>query len=188
MSKFNRSQFVKNQHKQARIQREFYEELTGNKGKYQDFMKNETPLDDQVVVYDVSYQMTYMSNNNNFSVESPQTFRVYALNGQYTQENIVQNTIEAVKNMKSPNTGSGLNVGLQRTIDRDLDVQTSKVPLPRGFEKNSDVKLNKDIIDSVKNSNGFYVETLDSNVQISGGKRRSSNTAYMNVDLTRYIE
>lgn len=183
---FSRSKYMKNVHAQAKREQQFYKDLTGNDSKYNEFLKSESPLDTSVVAYDVSYQMTYMSTSNNFEIQTPQTFRVYAMATDSAEQNIVTNTIEAVKNMKAPG-GQGLNSGLQRTIDSNLNVTTRKVPTPRGFELSEQKTIDKDVIEKIR-ENGIYVETMDEGVTIQGGKKRNTNSAHMKVDLTRYIE
>lgn len=175
--------FNSQRHDRAKEQRQFFEEVTGNKGRYSDFLRNETPLVQNLVVYDVSYQFTYSSTKNEFSFKSPVTYKIYTIESSQTSGKIYRSTIDAIQNMKDRD-GNTLNTGLKEQIEDKTKVDLSKTYLPRGMEKGSSASITPDILDKVIQSKGFYVEPNDEKISVKG---KGKSTSEMKSDLSRYI-
>lgn len=179
---------MKAYHQRAKKQQSYYEQLTGERSKYSEFLKTETPLNRKVVVYDVSYQLNYASNKSSLFINSPETYRVYAIENENTSDIIYQNTKDAVINMKSIN-GNGFQLETQKMINDKIKIDISKRS-PRGLERTDNYKLNEDIIKKIKSSNnGLYVETVDSLVKVKGGKKdKVTRQTEMKTDMTLYFK
>ena len=187
MAKFNRSEYMKQVHAQARKEQQLYQQLTGKKADYNQFLKQSSPFDESIVAYDVSYQMTYMSMKNNLNISSPETYRVYALNTDNIENNIITNTTESVKNLKA-SSGNGFHPDTQKMIESNIKVNVSKIRTPRGIETpDGKVVYNSEIVEKVK-QNGIYVESIDLPVKVEGGRRSNKNKVDMKSDITRYLE
>ena len=81
MSKQTKSELMKQRHIFARETRNFYRNITGEKGKYSDFMRdfdNGNPASDVVVGYKVQFSQNYnnLETGNKFIIEE-ENFIVY---------------------------------------------------------------------------------------------------------------
>jgi len=181
--KFNRSNFMRARHKEARRQRSFFSELDDSQTKYSDFLSAETPLERKIVSYDVSYQVSYKSASNEINIKSPSTFRVYAIEGMNTSDKIFQGTVDAVQNVRGAGSNNKFNSAAQDVIGRNIEVDMNRVDKPRGMEQVDAPTITKEVIDGLKGNKGFFVEGRDQQVEVKGKK----SSAKMSVDITRYI-
>ena len=186
MSKFNRSSFMKNRHALAQKQRQFYKDNFKEleTPRYSDFLKTESPVFNNITVYEVSYQMTYTSAENGLSLKSPETFKVYALKGHDSEKDLINQTAEAVSNMQNDDKEE-FNPLSKNLIESELKSKNNiKIHTPRGMEKTEEFKINSKILEGLSYNKGFYTEVLDQNVEV---KNKGKNSYKYKVDLNTYI-
>ena len=175
------NKFFVERHQSARIQRKLYQDITGKDRPHTDFLRNDSPLKDLIVAYDVSYQMDYSSPSQAMRLNN-QTFRVYAIrtNNKDFEQEVLDNTIAAVQNMKA-SSGNGFQTGTQMMIEKNLKVDVRAEP--RGLERVNDVKLTSEIVDGVARDR-FYINEGKQKVKVTNKK---GSTAEMSPDLIRFF-
>ena len=168
MTKFNRSSFMKQRHADAKVQREIYSNKFGNESKenYSSFLRKETPLGRQVVIYQVSYQVSYSGAVNTMN-SNMTTFEVISFRG---NEGEIQNrTMNMVLDSKGTNNDRHLNVGLMNALDNSTDVKI----LPRGLEETRR-NLTSNELNQLKESQ-FIVNGLDSELKVKNKQNREGS-------------
>lgn len=184
-NQFNRSQFMKERWTRAKQNQNLYEDLTGEKLPSKKFLSGEDPLTGSIVAYDVSYQLDYVTSSNKLLINSSDTFRVYAFKPNfYTEDKIVENTRDAIRNAKSPKTGNTFSAPTQ---DKAMSDNSLKVDLKefRGMELANLQEVKEDLINNLKVGKGFYVEKKDTDMTV---RNKSGYTVKMKGDLTRYFD
>lgn len=181
---FNRSEFLKELHNIAKQRRKFYAEKFPDKPKpaYSEFLKNDNPVDANIIVYEVSYQLSYESAKQGLKMKNPQTFTIYALAGIETSDSIYEKTKMMVLDMKGEKTGENLNLGTRAYFDINDDYLNIEVA-PRGLEKVESKRIVPKHYDNLLKGD-FVVEQLDNKVSLTNKKNYSSR---MNLDIRHFM-
>jgi len=178
--KFNRSEYMKNLHAEAKQQRSYFINNFGETKtpSYSQFLKGETPLNTNIVTYEVSYQLNYTSEFNALIIK-PQTFKVVAFEGQ--EDEIMNKTIEMVKDSKGKNSKAHFNDGALGVINDGLDVKVKRISYPRGMEKSQKKPTREEIQNLIRS--GSSISQIDGTVSFTNKKGRSGK---MEMDLRHF--
>ncbi|MFW6282486.1 MAG: hypothetical protein ACOC1P_00330 [Minisyncoccales bacterium] len=172
----SRSESLKKHHAQAKTKYELYKQFVGSKGvSYQDFRADKTPLENQVVAYDVSFQASYRGNVGGIFI-ALKTFTVFGLRGD--EENIQQKTMEMVVTSRGKSTSAMFNPGLADAVEGNLDVKVK----PRGMEQ-SEKKPRIDEYETIF-TGGFAVRELDTEMKFKNHKNREG---VMKLDIRKFL-
>lgn len=179
--KFSRSQLLRERHKEAKLQRQFYVEKFGkeNTPSYFEFLKRETPLEREVISYDVSFQVSYRGVSNAFE-STPKTFRVYGFAGEESE--IQKRTMNMILDSKGAITGSNFVGGTLDMIEQNTSVKITRDIYPRGMEE-SNKKVSRNQTQKIVES-GFYVEDLDSKFKFENKNKREGE---MRLDISHFM-
>lgn len=175
MSEFDRSNFMRERHRIAREQRKLYMEKLdkSEKPNYFDFLKNETPLEREIVSYLVSFQVSYTGRDS--IISTPQTFVVYGFKGQESE--IQKKTMNMVVDSKGKKTNSNFHPNTIEAVEDNTNVMIK----PRGLEHSSQKLEHNKVRQFVEN--GYYVEGLDTELTFKNKKNREGK---MNLDLRHF--
>ena len=161
----------------AREHREIYFETFKTKLPYSKFLKEENPLTKSLVVYDVSYQVSYRGHYDHI-VSTRQTFQVYGFANQDAE--IKRRTMDMVISSRGKSNGSYLSGGSQEAIENGFETHI----VPRGLEK-SDRQLTTEEIRKLTNSkNHMIVKNLDNTFTFKNKKGREGN---LKLDITHFM-
>jgi hypothetical protein len=179
--RFNRRSFMQERHNQAKAQRQFFKENFKDQPlpKYSDFLKNETPLEQKIVSYDVSFQVSYRGTSDAFE-STPKTFKVFGFVGQEAE--IEKRTMNMVLDSKGQMTKANFPSSTLEMIEKNTDVKVSQGIKPRGMEKSYDRVSRKQASEVM--SKGFYVESLDDSFKFKNKKDREG---LMKLDVTHFM-
>lgn len=177
-SDFDRSEFMKELHKEAKLHKSAYEQLYGENKvkefKYSDFMKKKDPLVSNIVLYRVSYQMSYTGREGNGMYIEPETFEVFAIKSPLTDEHIYNMTKESIYNMRN-DKGDTFPVSVKSNlIEPNLEVNVE----PRGMEQSKIDRIERNIIENLVTNKGIAVKGLDTNVKVSPVKNNKKKSSY----------
>jgi len=175
MVKFNRSEFMKQRHAHAREQRTYYKTQFGEDVGYGEFLKNESPLQNKIISYDVSFQATYRGEKNEFEA-SIQTFKVFGLAGQEAE--IERRAMNLVLDSRGEITGKGFNSSLISEIEKSGKATITPRGMEESFKKSH---LTRTKINNVVET-GFIVEELDK-VDVKG----KTGKGKMNLDINHFL-
>ena len=179
---FDRSQFMRERWGRAEQNQKFYEELTGETKSKREFFKTEDPLSSNIVMYEVSFQLDYSSPKSSLSIYGANTFRVYAFKpNNMTEDIIIQNTEDAVKDSKGINTNNGFSVPTQDKAISELKVNLSKF---RGMEREINPNITNQVISNIRAGKGLYVEQNDADFTV---QNRAGTKAKMRANLKNYF-
>jgi len=173
-SPFDRSEFMKELHSKARIRRQIYEEKTGEQLPYHKFLRCDNPVDENIVMYEVTYQFDYQK----FKMADKKNFSVIALKSPNVEDEIEKRTTQMFVDIKTPQ-GEGINQGLQKTIIEESDVDLK----PRGMEQIPAKKLTPEDYEKIKQGD-FVIDTVDEDVKI---KNKSGKEYKFKIDLTHFM-
>lgn len=164
-TKFNRSQFMKSYHKHTKLQYDKFQTKFPSKAQdvsYSDFMKKDNPLNRQIVVYKVSYQLNYRGEVDSFIIKN-KTIRIVAYKGD--EQLIIDKVMNSVKDSKGAYTQEHLQPKTIKMIDDHLSVDQ-----PRGLER-SHVRPTKNQIREVIEQ-GVSVSDIDKEIKFTNKKGR----------------
>lgn len=178
----NRGDFFRELHQKAKSRREIYKKYYEDKPtpKYSEFLKNENPIDKQIVVYEVSYQVSYKSQDSSLMMDSAETFYVYAIREFETEDMIYHRTKDMILDMKGSNTNAGLNDRTREYFNDNPQYLNIKVE-PRGMEKVDKKVLNNNNYNRLL-QNSFVVENLDSTISLKNKKGKTAFKQKLNVN------
>lgn len=184
MTKFNRSAFTKELHYMAKTRRDFFKEKFPEEKvpKYSEFLKNENPVDNRIMAYEVSYQLSYESQKEGLKMKQPRTFTIYALQGLQSADEIYERTKTMVLDMKAKGTTNTLPIGTRGYFD-DNDKYLNIEVNPRGMEAVENKKVLAKHYEKILN-NDFAVDSLDEEVKIENKKGYEST---MKLDITHFM-
>ena len=171
------SQFMKQRHKEAREKKKLYEEFYPEEEKkpYSYFLREKTFIDEQIVAYQVSYQVSYRGDIGGIFI-SPKTFIVYGIAGQ--ENEIYNRTMNMILGAEGNKTGNQLPVGTQEAISRGAEIKV----FPRGMEesfKRPKVSQYEQVFEK-----NFHVENLDSVVEMKNHKNRKGE---LELDIRHFL-
>lgn len=180
-SKFNRSSLLRERHKQAKEQRELYQDKFGkeNTPSYFEFLKNQTPLQREIIAYDVSFQVSYRGVSDSFD-STPKTFRVYGFAGEESE--IQKRTMNMILDSKGASSGDNFVGGSIDMIEQNTDVKISSGIKPRGMEESFQTITRENASRVVES--GFYVENLDDKFKFKNAKKREGE---MKLDISHFM-
>lgn len=173
-SPFDRSEFMKELHSKAKIRRQIYEEKTGEQLPYHKFLKYDNPVDENIIMYEVTYQFDYQK----FKMADKKNFSVIALKSPNVEDEIEKRTTQMFVDIKTPQ-GEGINQGLQKTIIEESDIDLK----PRGMEQIPAKELTPEDYEKIKQGD-FVIDTVDEDVKI---KNKSGKEYKFKVDLTHFM-
>lgn len=167
---YDRGKFFRELHQKAKARKEVYSKYFGEeeKPKYNEFLKNENPVDKHIEVYDVSYQVSYKSDENALIMETKQTFRVYAIKEFETESNVYQRTKDMILDMKGQETGQPMNLA-SRDYFNDNDSYLNIKVEPRGLEKQDKRVLNNNNYNQLLQNN-YVVDEMDTSFDVKNKK------------------
>lgn len=166
-SKFNRSAFMKERHEFTRQQRARFSKDYGEELPYNEFMKNETPLSDKIIVYDVSYQLNYTGEVDSMIINK-QTLKVVAFEGQ--EEVITNKVMESLTTAKGSNTKHHLSTGTTQMIEDNATIIAKPKSYPRGMERSQRKPTKQEIDEVIKY--GLSVSNIEDKVKFTNKKGR----------------
>ena len=176
------SKATSQRHQLARRRQQTYKQLTGEEGNYRDFFQNKDVIRDNIVVYNVSLQLSYESAENSLVMDTAVTYKVYAFRNAMSDDRIYQKTQNALANM-SKGKNKFNPVTTDKIITNKQYNNLSVVPI-RGMEISDEI-VKEDIIEKLKmTKTGFYVEENDKNIKLKNKKGYEVN---MNLDLANYF-
>ena len=185
MVEFNRSNYLKQRHSEARKQRALYEGLTGESAPYSSFFRNYTLLEENIVVYDVSMQVSYTSQKNALAMISAETFKVVALRSRISDDQVYAETTNALVNAVSKDTGGKINPKTASMILENPIYNNINLKPIRGIEEDYGTKITPEMIERLKDSpSGMYVDKNDVSFTY---KNKRGNTSKMNMNLGQYF-
>ncbi len=159
---FNRSAWMRERHKTAKKERAYFQSQFRKELPYHEFLRKKSPLAEQIIAYDVSFQISYRGKIDELYITG-KTFTVYGLKG--SESDIENKAIDMVINSKGKITESPLN---KRTITAIENAESGIEVKPRGLEP-SGRELSRDKILNVI-ENKYFVENLDNIVTIKNKK------------------
>lgn len=174
----NRSNALKQRHLFAREQYNAFQEKFPDKAKntkYSDFLKDKTPLEKEIVAYEVSYQVSYRGTVDEITI-NPRTFIVFGFRGQEAE--IQNRTMDMVLDSK----GTKSNVKLSPNTAQAINDSTQVNIRPRGMEESSRKPNNMEVSKVVQG--GFFVKDLDSRVKLINKKGREGE---LELDITHFM-
>lgn len=174
---FNRSQFMKARHAEAKKQKELFSNKFKDEKQpnYFNFLKGETPLENRIIAYEVSYQVSYRGAVDSINVPSS-TFTIYGFKGQ--ENEIEKRTMNMILDSKGKMTGANFAGGTINAIENSTEIRV----LPRGMEQSSKKVSRKDLENVVES--GFVVKNLDSDLKFTNKKGREGR---MKLDIRHFI-
>lgn len=181
---------MKKRHQLAKRRIELYKEKIGKEGyRYSDFLKNRSPLDKNINIYKVSFQVSYMSEGDEITVD-PETYYIYTIDDLETEMSILNNTKDMIADMKDQH-GKTLNTGLRNALRESADIDITKM---RGMEKDNEIDIfnqpnKEDIYKSLLNNN-IYVEGIDTGItlkKVDKNTRKIKSKSKMKFDLLHYF-
>ncbi len=174
---FSRSEFMREKHAQAKKQRSIFAQKFDKQDlpSYSSFLKRETPLENQIIAYEVSYQVSYRGQVDDITI-SPQTFLVYGFRNNESQ--IRENTMNMLIDSKGKITGHNLHPNTAKTIESNADIKI----FPRGMEE-SFKQVPSDIKRQVINQN-YVVKELDTTIKM---KNKKGRTGDLNLDIRHFL-
>lgn len=165
MNNFNRSQFMSNRHKESKAMFSYYKENIGTDVKYSDFLKRDTPLDDEIVSYEVSYQLTYSGESDEIK-STPYTFVVYGRRGQ--ESDIESRTMKMIIDSRGVVTDENFNTGITEKLEKDSN--TNIHATPRGMEQVTDRIERENIVNAITSGSQYHVRELDNTIKFKNKK------------------
>jgi len=173
---FNRKEFMRERHVMARKQRTFYKkEYGGLSGtSYSDFLKNDSPITRNIVVYDVSFQLNYRGEIDDFKIPK-KTFKVVAFEND--SHEIYNKTMNMVLDMKGKNSKSHLAVGTNTMIKDNIDIKVN----PRGMERSSRKITREEILKVLET--GSSISQIDRDLKFTNKKKRDG---HLKLDLRHF--
>ena len=157
---FNRSQFSKELHSQARESQRFYEQQTGEKGKYSDFLKvKNNPTKELIMAYRVEFKQDYRSGSGQEFNFERENFIIYVPVGKMSKGQIEEETRQRIaETFKHPNQVNAIYSG-----KTNLEIEVDEL---RGMEQEIDFDT-RDVAFSSLSSKGSYI-SKDPRLSISG--------------------
>jgi len=176
------SNVTSQRHKLAQRRQQTYKQLTGENGNYKDFFQNKDVIRGNIVVYNVSLQLSYQSAENSLVMDTAVTYKVYAFRNAMSDDRIYQETQNALANM-SKGKNKFNPVTTEKVITNERYNNLRVVPI-RGMEISDEV-VKEDIIEKLKmTKTGFYVEENDKKISL---KNKNGYSVDMNLDLANYF-
>lgn len=173
----SRSESLKLRHQRARQEFDFFKDRYNEDVKYSDFLKEDSPLKSKIIVYDVSYQVSYRGSAESLLI-TPTTFRVIGFKGQETE--IQKRTMNMVLDSKGRVSKNNLSPNTLNMLDNEL--RNGIQVLPRGMEE-STARVNKEDVEKLYSS-GFVVRDLDTTIKIKNSKGREGK---MDLDIRHFL-
>ncbi len=165
---------MREQHLKARERRDFFSNRFEDKAKnyrYSDYLKTENPADENIVAYEVSYQLSYVSSKNELRMNTPITFIVYAVMNPETDNQIYDRTKNMILDMQGKQSGDKFNPSTRKFLnenDKYLNIEIA----PRGLEKlERDDFSQRNSYEKLSHSN-IFVEEIDKNVELENKSGR----------------
>jgi hypothetical protein len=176
-----KSIYAKEQHARARAKKQLYEDITGKSDiEYSEFLKNNSPIEEYIEVYNVSFQLSYRGESGSLQI-NPQTFQVYALKGFETENEIYQNTMDMVLDMKGEKTNNELPPNTREKLENSVKIEIK----PRGMEKTNLTQIkDTSVYEGLVLGGGKYVKNLDNVTTLKNGKGGKSK---VKLDITHFI-
>lgn len=173
---FDRKTFMRERHAFAKEQKSFFEKEFGETDlKYSDFLKSDSPLSNQLVTYDVSFQLSYRGRHGHLDINR-QTFQVTGFRGDESQ--IYNNTMNLVLDSKGKMTNNNFSPNTLTAIEDNIVIKIN----PRGMEE-STRKPSREEIEKVIGSR-FTISGLDKDMGI---KNKAGTTGKMNLDIRHFL-
>jgi len=175
------SNAVKQRHQVAKFQQQLYvnkfgeHSLKANGLRYSDFLKNKTPLENQIVVYDVSFQISYSGNSESL-ISNMATFKVIGFRGNETQ--IKSNTMEMVLDSKGKVTRENFQPNTLNAVENSTQIDIKA----RGLEESTANLSNIELRNLIEHGN--IVKELDETLKFKNKKGREGT---MNMDIRHFI-
>lgn len=192
MVKFTR-QYNLDRHARAKKQREFFEKVSGQKQKYSDFLKNDTPLEKNLLAFTITFGMDYMNSRTNreFSI-TQQSFTVYSING---YNNLSESKLRKIIIEKSfgEKEGKNFNTTTQAQMKVGKLAKSFTIAVqPRGIEDMTKEK-NKDVLNKyIESGQLFYSDELPEKLEIvsksSNRGERKTNMKIKKDDLNEFLK
>lgn len=187
--KFDKSERMKLWHERARAQRDIFKNQFPDMQtpSYSEFLKRDTPVTRNIVVYDVSFQVNYKGEYEHFILDK-QTFKVFGLAKQ--EHDIKNRAINMVQTSKGTSSKNMFSPETSVMLDSQLKVDV----YPRGIEKSENMFLDKNVdakdlkqeVEELKtlSFNKYVVRDLDKTFKF---KNKKGRTGEMNVDITNFL-
>lgn len=184
---FNRKQFMQELHEKAKLRRDLYREIYPNRSvpKYSTFLSNQNPIDSNIIIYEVTFQLDYKSAENVFQMSQAESFLVYSFASPEASNKIYESTKSAILDMKGRTTGSGLNLGTQKFFEQNEQYLNIKLNESRGMEKIYDKKFIDSATYQGLKGGGLAVEGLDPVIQLKN-KEKGGQTFNSQLDLNHF--
>ena len=164
----------------AKLKQRTYNELTGEQLGSRDFFKNNNPLDNQIVIYDVSAQADYDSTQGGIYTQG-QTFEVIMFKGFEDNARVEDKTKSAYGSMVV--SGDTFNPNFQAAIENNTNVKMDQV---RGLEEVRGRKLSKSDYDKLLQG-GIVTNNLNANIKFTKNKKGNRGKDYdAKLDLTEF--
>ena len=163
------SKLMKLRHKLARERREIYYNLLGRekKLKYSEFLKNRSIVEDNIVGYKVSFQVSYISDTYDNILETDyQTFEIFAFKSPETKTFIERDLYAMVGDMKDSNN-KNLNIRLKEALSsgKGIKADFDRIDLSkaRGMEQINNINDKTKLIEVYEKlrEGGYYIKGLD---------------------------
>lgn len=172
----DRSELFKERHARAKEQFDLFKARYPNEDtKYSNFLRINTPLEEKIVTFEVSYQVSYRGTQD-IMESTTKTFKVIGFRGQESE--IQSRTMNMVLDSKGAKTDYHLPVNSLRAMAQGFNVHI----LPRGMEE-SERKANQKEVQEVLEK-GFSVSGLDTSFKF---KNKKGRTATMKHDIRHFI-
>jgi hypothetical protein len=187
--KFDKSERMKLWHERAKVQREIYKNQFPDMKlpSYSEFLKKETPVTSNIVVYDVSFQVNYKGEYEHFILPK-QTFKIYGLAKQ--EHDIKDRAINMVQTSKGTTSKNMLSPETSVMLDSQLQVDV----YPRGIEKSENIFVDKKMDASALKQEILELKTLSFNKYVVRDldktfkfKNKKGRTGEMSVDITNFL-
>jgi len=176
---FDRQQFMKQRHKVAKLQREYFKEEFPKKDlpSYSEFLKNDSPIREEIIAYEVSYQLNYQGITDDMFIDNSQTFYVYGLKGM--EKEIEERSMNALLDSKGENNSMHFNRGTLEMLETKKPVNIT----PRGMEQAPKKKINdKELRQVIENKIAF--DHIPNKIKFTNRKNREGE---MKLDITHFV-
>lgn len=176
---FDRKKFMEKRHQLAKMQRDYFKKEFPEKDlpEYSKFLKNDSPIRENIVAYQVSFQLSYRGSNDDMIFQTAHTFNVYGLRGQESE--IQEKTMNSVLDAKGESSGDSFKPNTIEMIENNAKVDV----LPRGMEQTQKNKLSDKELRQVLQS-GIAFDYIPNKIKFKNKKNREGE---MKLDLRHFI-
>jgi len=167
---------MKGLHESAKAQRVYFETNFPSQKvpKYSDFLKNNSPISEEIVTYDVSYQVSYTGMKDDITI-NPQTFEVIGFKNDASK--IETDTMDMIIDAKGEISDNNFTGKTSDAIKNNTTINIT----PRGLESTSKKPSRNDINRII--SGEVIVKKLDTSVNM---KNRKGRVGSLKMDIRHF--